>query len=399
MRLRSRRKSDDQILMPNMPPLPGNAPPVAVAPYERTNFEYQLAQTLAHDMSVFVEMSCKAQLRCYALVNVGQCGEVPEDRQQDSQIAHVVRDHGLNIEALFRHTPEAALAGIGPWLIELPASLLANAQTGGALYDLALHAGTVQALSLVASPLRPAVLAAHFRSWLHGLILPDPTIAHDESMGGVIRWFDPRTGFDIVSCWPEAEQRNFMSAFTWAGWSATFEPQGRRCSAFPVFRSVERTEPLLLNKELLLALAPLNYADELLADVLEQAETKTFVSIAPALQRWVAIQQVNAAQQLGITDRASRLTLLHHALSLHPDLSRLPGLQERLDREAASGRVLSHVLDARPPAWWQEHRNAAPAIWAQWAHHFLAPALARKTDNLATHPFVGLLASSNPYLR
>ena len=375
-----------------------------VAPYEKTSFEHQLAQTLAHDMAVFVEMSHKAQLRCYALVNVGQCGEVTEDRKHDSQIAHVVQRHGLNTEELFRHTPEVALAGIGPWLIELPAPLAASLpaplsaspQTCGALFDLALHAGTQQALSLVASPLRPAHLAAHLRSWLHGLILPDPTIASDEAMGGVICWFDPRTGFDIVACWPEIDQHNFLSAFTWAGWSAAFEPQGRRCSTFPIFQSAERTEPLPLGKNLLLALAPLNRADELLADVLERAETKTFAPIAPALQRWVALQQVLAAQQLGIADRESCLTLLHHAMSLHPDLSRLPGLHEHLIKEAASGRALAHVLNARPLAWWQEHRDAAPAVWAQWAHHFLAPAKARRIENSAMHPFAGLLSSSTP---
>lgn len=386
--------------MTNMPSSSsGNVLEMAVAPYERASFEHELAQTLAHDMAVFLDLSSNAQLRCYALVNVGQCGEITEHRQQDSQIAYLVRRHGLNIEELFRHTPEAALAGIGPWLIELPPSLLQCPETSAALYDLALHAGTVQALSLLASPLRAAHLAAHLRSWLHGLILPDPMIANDEAMGGVIRWFDPRTGFDIVSCWSEADQRNFLRAFTWAGWNAKFEPQGRRGSPSPVYESAERTEPLPLDKDLLLALAPLNHADDLLADVLEQAETKTFAFIAPALQRWVAIAQVVAAQELGIADRESRLTLLHHALSLHPDLSRLPGLQERLAKEAASGRVLAHVLDARSASWWQEQRDAAPAVWAQWAHQFLAPAIARLTEGVAKHPFMGLLASSTPYLR
>ena len=381
------------------PPLSGNVSEEKVTPYERTSFEHQLAQSLAHDVTVFADLSRKAKLRCYALVNVGQCGEITELRQQDSQIAYLVRRHGLQIEELFLHTPEHALAGIGPWLIELPPLLTGSPVVSAALYDLALHAGIVQALSLIASPLRPAHLAAHLRSWLHGSILPDPTIADDEVMGGVIRWYDPRTGFDIVSRWPKADQRKFLRAFTWAGWDAQFEPQGRRCSTAPIFETAERTEPMPLTKDLLLALAPLNYADDLLADVLEQAETKTFAPIALALQRWVALQQVRAAKQLGITDRESRLTLLHHAMSLHPDLSNLPGLRERLAKEAASGRVLAHVLDARPAPWWLEHREAAPAVWAQWAHHFLKRVIARRSESVATHPFAELLTSSTPSLR
>lgn len=362
-----------------------------IPPYERMAFEHELAQTLAHDIGVFAESCRQSEQRCYALVSVGQCEEIQQNRQDDSRMARLVQRHMLEVEALFWHTPEAELAGIGPWLIELPLSSQGTAMWPALLHELALEAGVVHALSLVASPLRPLTLARHMRSWMKGLILPDPGLVGDEAVGAVLRWFDPRIGFDMVSLWPESEQRDFLRAFTWAGWDARFEPRGMRCSRPRAPASAERTEPLPLDMPLLQAIAPLSRAEELLDDVRQQAEAKAFDHIAPALQCWVAIDQLSAIQRLAIDDHDSKITLLHHALSLHPGLSRLPGLKERLAEEARSGGVLAHVLDAQSEQWWQEHREAAAGVWAQWAHHFLMPLQARLAIGGAAHPFMALL--------
>lgn len=366
-----------------------------IAAYEREAFEQDIAQTLAHDMNAFARLSHRAGQRCHALVSAGQCGAVDEHRQEDSWTARLVAQGQLDATPLFLHTPEAAAAGVGPWLIELPAPR-EGAAPSRLLHDLAHGAGAVHALSLMASPLRPTALAAHLRSWLDGLIPADPAIADDEAVGAVVRWFDPRIGFDMVALWPEADRRDFLRAFTWAGWDVRFHPRGLPCSKPHAPASAERVAPMLLHKELLLSMVPLNQADELLAEVLEAGEAQAFAHIAPALLRWIALDQVQAAQRLGIADRDARLTLLHHSLSLHPGLPRVPGLQEWLAEAAGQGRTLAHVLDARPPGWWQRQRNAAPHAWAQWAHQFLVPLQARRDasdtapSNPADHAFATL---------
>lgn len=259
-----------------------------IPPYERVAFEQEIARTLSHDMAVFADRCRQNEQRCYALVSAGQCEEIKQDCQDDSRMARLVQRHALEVEALFQHTAEAALASIGPWLIELPLSSQGAAVAPELLHELALEAGVVHALSMVSSPLRSLTLANHLRSWMRGLILPDPSLVGDEAVGAVLRWFDPRIGFDMVSLWPESEQRDFMRAFTWAGWDARFEPRGTRCSRPRAPASAERTEPLPLDMPLLQAIAPLSRAEELLDDVRQQAEAKAFDHIAPALQRWVA---------------------------------------------------------------------------------------------------------------
>lgn len=362
--------------------------------YERVAFEQEIARTLSHDLAVFADLCRQNEQRCYALVSTGQCEEIKQDRQYDSRMARLVQRHALEVEALFQHTAEAALASIGPWLIELPLSSQGAAVAPELLHELALEAGVVHALSMVSSPLRSLTLANHLRSWMRGLILPDPSLVGDEAVGAVLRWFDPRIGFDMVSLWPESEQRDFMRAFTWAGWDARFEPRGMRCSRPRAPASAERTEPLPLDMPLLQAIAPLSRADELLDDVRQQAEAKAFDHIAPALQRWVAIDQLSAIQRLAIDDHDSKITLLHHALSLHPGLSRLSGLEERLAEEARSGGVLAHVLDAQPQQWWQEQRQVAAGVWAQWAYHFLMPLQMRLAISGVAHPFTALLPAA-----
>jgi hypothetical protein len=356
-----------------------------IPPYERGAFELDVAHTLAHDMGVFADLCRHTGQRFYALVNASQCGEIDEGRQDENPIARWVERYQLQAEQLFRHTPEAALAAAGPWLIELPSS-------PELLHGLARIAGVAHAMSLVASPLSLPRLAAHLRSWLDGLILPDAAIADDDAAGAVVRWFDPRIGFDMVALWPDDLRHDFLRAFTWAGWNDCFETRGLRCSTPREASCVIREEPILLDRKLLLELAQLNHAEDLLAQVLEHAEPRAFELVAPALQRWVARDQWDVAQQLGIADRESQAAMLHHALSLHPGLSRLPGLEERLSEERLAGGSLSHVLNAQPEAWWQEHRDTSPRAWDSWAHHFLAPLQARREAHGAAHPFAALLA-------
>ena len=361
--------------------------------YERAAFEKVIVDTLTHDIATHVCLARQTSQRCFALIDAGQCGPLDEQRQDADAIARLVVSHQLEATPLFFQTPEAPVASAGPWLIELPVANNGDIAMD-VLVDLVRTAGLVHALSLVVSPLRPFALITHLRSWLDAVIPPDPTIPGDEAAGAVLRWYDPRVGFDMVACWPQAQQNDFLRAFSWAGWDAGFNPRGLRCSQLRSPQCAVREQPLVLNKDFLLAMTPLSQADDLLADVLERADASTFDPIAPALRRWVALDQVEQARQLDIDDHDSKITLLHHALSLHPGLSRLPGLKERLAEEARSGGVLAHVLDAQPERWWREHREAAAGVWAQWAHHFLMPLQARLAAGGMAHPFTALLPAT-----
>ncbi|WP_194274043.1 DUF4123 domain-containing protein [Variovorax paradoxus] len=361
--------------------------------YEREAFEDEISQTIAQDIGTFVRLSRQSGQRGHALVNAGQCGVVDENRQEDGWIARLVARYQLDATPLFLHTPEAAAAGVGPWLVELP-SMAEAADASPWLHDLARGAGAVHALSLVASPLRPVTLAAHLRSWLDAVIPPDPALDDDEAVGAVLRWFDPRIGFDMVIRWPDDVRQDFLSAFTWAGWNAEFHPHGLRCSKPFAPRSAARTAPLRLDKDLLLAMAPLNRADALLAHVHDRFGSPVFQHIAPALQRWIALDQLQAVQRLGLNDFENWITLLHQSLSLHPELPQLPGLAKNWVDTRAAGRTLAHVLEAQPAEWWQQQQNAAPRTWAQWASRFLAPLQARRGTPDAAHAFSALFSDA-----
>ncbi|PIF75908.1 uncharacterized protein DUF4123 [Variovorax sp. 54] len=363
--------------------------------YEREAFEDEISQTIAQDIGTFARLSRQSGQRCYALVNAGQCGVVDENRQEDGWVARLVARYQLDATPLFLHTPEAAAAGVGPWLVELP-SMPEATDASPWLHDLARGAGAVHALSLVASPLRPVTLAAHLRSWLDAVILPDPALEDDEAVGAVLRWFDPRIGFDMVIRWPDDVRQGFLSAFTWTGWDAEFHPHGLRCSKPYTPQSAARTAPMRLDKDLLLAMAPLNRADALLAHVHERFGSQAFQPIAPALQRWVALDQLQAVQQLGLSDFEDWITLLQQSLSLHPELSRLPGLAESLVDARGAGRTLAHVFEAQPAEWWQQQQNAAPRMWAQKASRFLAPLQARRGTPDAAHAFSTLFSVALP---
>jgi hypothetical protein len=358
---------------------------VEISPYERAAFELDVAHALAHDMAAFADLCWHTGQRFYALVNASQCGDIEEGRQSDHVIAPWVERHQLQAEQLFRHTPEAALAASGPWLIELPSS------APELFHEVARIAGVAHAMSLLASPLSLTRLAGHLRSWLDGLILSEPAIPDDEATGAVVRWFDPRIGFDMVALWSEDLQHDFLRAFTWAGWDDCFQPRGLRCSTSRSADSAIRSAPMPLDRETLLALTQLNPAEDLLAQVLDEAGPGAFELIAPALQRWVARDQWDVARQLKIADRDSQAAMLHHALSVHPGLSRLPGLEERLSEERQSGGSLVHVFAAQSETWWEEHRQAAPRAWSKLAHHFLGPLRERREVVGIAHPFAALL--------
>ncbi|PZQ65006.1 MAG: hypothetical protein DI563_26120 [Variovorax paradoxus] len=249
----------------NAPPLfplafdPWKAPGMTdFAPYDRQSFEREIEQTLVSDMAAFARLSQRSGMHCHALVDAAACGQLDEQRPDEGAIARLAARHPVEATPLFLLTPEADIAGAGPWLIELPVSEDGEA-VPALLSDLARVAGLAQALSLMASPLRSTTLAIHLRGWFDGRIPADPTIADDEDAGAVLRWYDPRVGFDMVALWPEADRDAFLSAFTWAGWDAAFTPRGLRCTRSRDPRAAPRPQPMTLGTDLLRAMGVLSH--------------------------------------------------------------------------------------------------------------------------------------------
>ncbi|WP_180288525.1 DUF4123 domain-containing protein [Variovorax sp. 54] len=348
----------------------GGLPPHAPAVFNK-----EVAQALAHDMGVL--LACSASMPRYALVELGQC-----EMAEREAIALGVRAHGLEVERLFEGTPESELADQGPWLIQLPV------QPSGALLEtLALHAGVHHALSMVGSSLALGDLAIHMRSWLEGLIPPDPTIEGDESCGAVLRWFDPRIGLEMPGCWPAADRQQFMQAFQWwAAWRADFSP--RMVQGSILNRAAPRAEPLPLDQTLLLALDQLNTAETMLASVRENdIEPGELDHMAPALQRRLAHQLSDDARRLGLGEWADQYMLLAMGLRLHPDIAKAQALQPMIAAAATGEQGLGAAIADVDNAVWQDLVEAAPQVLALHSHALLEPLRQRRLAAVSAHPF------------
>ncbi|QFZ84903.1 DUF4123 domain-containing protein [Variovorax paradoxus] len=344
-------------------------------PHEPAAFNKEVTQALAHDMGVL--LTCSTSMPRYALVELGQCEMT--DREA---IALGVQTHGLEVERLFDGTPESELADQGPWLIQFPV------QPSGALLEtLALHAGVHHALSMVASTLALDDLANHMRSWIEGLIPPDPTIDGDESCGAVLRWFDPRIGLDMPGCWPAADRLQFMQAFRWwAAWGADFSP--RVMQGPGLNRAAPRAEPLPLDQALLLALDQLNTAETMLASVRENdIEPGELDHIAPALQRRLAHRLLDEAQRLGLGEWADQYMLLAMGLRLHPDIAEAQALQPILVAAATGEQGLGAAIADIDNAVWRDLVEEAPQVLALHSHALLEPLRQRRLAAVSAHPF------------
>lgn len=352
---------------------------VGLPPHEPAAFDAEVARTLAHDMGVL--LAAAAGMPCYALVELGQCPRI-DDR---SAIALCVLNHGLEVARLFDGTPEAELADQGPWLIELstqkPGEVLKVVEV------LASHAGAHHALSLMVSPLPLRALADHLRSWLEGLIPPDAQLQGDEAMGAVLRWFDPRIGLDVPSCWPDEDRMQFVRAFRWwAAWQPDFSPRLMRGGMHN--RAAPRIGPLPLDAPLMLALDKLNTPENMLAFVRENdIEPGELDRIAPSLQRWLAHRLLDDARRLGLTDWADRYMLLSMGLRLHPDIAEVEALHPVFAAAAEGREALGAAVVGIDPDRWTDLAEQAPQALALHSHTLLAALRKRRTDARAAHPF------------
>lgn len=293
--------------------------------------------------------------RHYALVSAGQCHAVDP--------ASLLEAHGLDHEQLFLQTPEADMADAGPWLIALPpardASLL-SALSAQACDD---------ALTLLASPIKLAPLAAHLRSFLHARLE-----GGDEDVPVLLRYFDPRIGFDAVEHWPAEARRAFLQPMTWwAGWDA--QGQARRLSGPGRTAPMRHTQPMRLSRAWSDALATIGapqLAAALLAEELEETrhpDAHWMARMHPLLQRGIAREAMDFATGAGLVTWNEHLTacrqalLTHAAFHTHPALAKaLAAPPSQSDSAESAPPTLDALLTTLPASvrhGWLQDRDAA----------------------------------------
>jgi hypothetical protein len=284
--------------------------------------------------------------RCHALVSVGQCDE--------GAVADMVATHGLAHEKLFMQTPEADMAHIGPWLVELPPA------PSDALVHALAHMAAAEAVSFLRSALRPLKLAEHLRGFMSGVLLDGAPV--------LLRYFDPRIGFDMLVHWRDDVRQRFLAPLAWwAGWDAGFQPRRfHGASAAPA--SSPGDTVIELNAEWLNAIDAVGEPQltvALLGEALAETDSRAsrqLSALHPWLCRQIARDALVFARGAGFDGWDDRVLACRVALLLHPCFHADPRFTAALG--ALRGRSLSDVMATLPTALraaWGHDRDRAVA--------------------------------------
>jgi len=276
---------------------------------------------------------------CYALVSTGQCDE--------GVIASMVAAYGLSFERLFMQTPEAEMADIGPWLIEIPLS-----GSEALRRSLARHAAS-QALTLMCSPMRLPRLCEHLRGFLSGTLADGSPV--------LLRYFDPRVGFDMLAHWPASVQGQFMQPLDWwAGWDG--DAQLRHANGDADIETAPRRDAIELAPEWARAMDKVGEAHLLVALLAEELEASNptdallLEQVHPLLCRQIAQAALAFIHRAGFAGWSNKAQACHQALLRHARFHAHPGFLEILP-VANESLELREVLARVPRAVQQE--------WAQ----------------------------------
>lgn len=319
----------------------GNEDPVSAA---AARLDAMLRRCARHRIDqLLVANHAMPATHCYMLVSAGQCDE--------GAIASLVAAHGLSFERLFMQTPEAEMADIGPWLVEIPASPSEPLRR-----SLAQHAAT-QALTLLCSPMRLPRLCEHLRGFLSGT-LPDGSPV-------LLRYFDPRVGFDMLAHWPAPVQRQFMQPLAWwTGWDG--DARLRHVKGNADRDSAPRHDPIELSPDWVQAMDKAGEAQLVVALMAEELETSSPAEaellgrIHPLLRRQIAQAALAFTRRASLAGWNNKALACRLALLKHARFHAHPGFLETLS--AANGSPeLREILVRVPPAVqqdWAQDREA-----------------------------------------
>lgn len=285
----------------------------------------------------------------YALISAGQC--------EESATADMVAMHALPHERLFIGTPEAEFADIGPWLVRLPAE-----PDESLLQDLANQAGQ-HALTILSSPMRLFKLGEHLRGFMYGTAIDGTPV--------LLRYFDPRIGFDVVANWQLDVQRNFMQPLGWwAGWNGLFEPR-RLSGKASVDESQSHFRIMLTHQwnEAIDAVGEAPLIAALLAEELEDtapAKAEQLARIHPLLQRHIAQDALNFMNQAQLTGWDNKALACRQALLKHARFYTHPAFKEAVSQtDTADPAALRNAIGVMPVKTTQDWARDRDAMLAR----------------------------------
>lgn len=334
----------------------------------RAEFDTVLHQALLAQLGRLLSPHASgAPMHRYALVSAGQC--------QEGAVADMTASHELACERLFMKTPEAEMADVGPWLIEIPSG------PGQPLLETLAQQTAMQALSLLSSPVRLPILGEHLRSFMSG-VLPDGSPV-------LLRYFDPRIGFDMFTHWTEATQQRFAKPLaSWTGWDGDFQPWHLKGPA-----SVEIAplgSALQLSAEWCQAMNDLGEAQlavALLTEELEEdspSDANLLAQIHPLLRRKIALGALAFAEGAGLTGWDNKALACRQALLTHARFYTHPAFEAALSRASTPhlGDVLAK-LPAQPHEDWARDREPMLVrLYDEQARLLLSP---HSPANASTH--------------
>ena len=264
------------------------------------DFSAALNKIIAVDLNYLFTATVPATSNCFVLINAGQC--IPNAVEQ------FVSEHALEAEPLFLTMPEAESAAIGPWLISLP-----KTPTSNLIHRIVEFSVKHHAVSLFSSPFKGYALYPHLRSFMH--------CEFEDGSTGMLRYFDPRVGFELVTNWSSELQQRFIAPFDfWSSWDRSFTPIIRLGKSLK--KALAPADQITISNYTVIHLQQSNQADLLLAlnheDRSKIEQPSPIEDIAPCLQYALAVEALGFAKERQLHSQEERLSLIKNALTIHP---------------------------------------------------------------------------------
>ncbi|QEZ44456.1 DUF4123 domain-containing protein [Cupriavidus oxalaticus] len=267
----------------------------------------------------------------YALIDAGQLHLTEVDLET------LLRQNHLAFEPILRHTPEAGLESVGPYLVELSD---ANAKALEAVAGLMEHGWPVCFLS---SRLPDLKLHTHLRGCLNGLLESGAPVQ--------LRYYDSRVMASLLELAPEDVRVPLLApldAIAW--WNRTLRWEVARGSNSRRFQSADAS--FSLSDTLISALGRAGEPDLILSQIAEEDTAPGELdALAPHLQYQIVADLVRRAREHGLSSKAGIRVFCSIGLRVCPTFDQaLAGIAQALTssnrkEEAFLGMVARVIND------------------------------------------------------
>ncbi|MFJ4293192.1 DUF4123 domain-containing protein [Cupriavidus sp. NPDC089707] len=251
------------------------------------------------------------RVSAYALIDAGQL------HLTDVDLEALLRQNHLSFEPVLRHTPEAGLESVGPYLVELSA---ANAKALEAVTGLTEHGWPVCFLS---SRLPDLKLHTHLRGCLNGLLESGAPVQ--------LRYYDSRVMTSLLAMAPDHVRASLLAPLdTIAWWNRALRWEVTRGSNSHQFQSEEAS--FSLPDTLISALGKAGEPDLILSLIAEEdTASGELDALAPHLQYQIVADLVRRAREHGLSSKAGIRLFCSIGLRVCPTFDQaLPGVTQVL---------------------------------------------------------------------